>query len=255
MDEMIGGRLCHLVENRTGGSGTRGPVLFWGIGAGQEQWDKIKGHLRRLAPGIPWTLLAYGAEDWNGEFSPWPAAEEGLSSGELSSFTGRGGETLRWLTSCALPWVQRECGVREPKDRLLGGYSLAGLFSLWAFYQSGQFAGAASCSGSLWYPGWHEYAKTHSAPSGGMVYLSLGRKEERVRNPLISRVGMETRTQAARCSQDSHLQACVLEWNPGGHFSEPELRMAKGFGWLLHQWERNRQTEKDPAESRASGNL
>ena len=25
----------------------------------------------------------------------------------------------------------------------------------------------------------------------------------------------------------------ILEWNQGNHFKEPELRMAKGFAWLL----------------------
>ena len=28
---------------------------------------------------------------------------------------------------------------------------------------------------------------------------------------------------------------CVLEWNEGNHFKEPELWTAKGFAWLLNR--------------------
>ena len=28
---------------------------------------------------------------------------------------------------------------------------------------------------------------------------------------------------------------CVLEWNEGNHFKEPDLRTAKGFAWLLNR--------------------
>jgi hypothetical protein len=28
---------------------------------------------------------------------------------------------------------------------------------------------------------------------------------------------------------------CILEWNPGNHFREPELRTARAFAWLLRE--------------------
>ena len=30
---------------------------------------------------------------------------------------------------------------------------------------------------------------------------------------------------------------CSLEWNPGNHFKDPDLRTAKAFAWLLHDSE------------------
>lgn len=31
---------------------------------------------------------------------------------------------------------------------------------------------------------------------------------------------------------------CILEWNPGGHFKEPEVRTARAFAWVLQQLEK-----------------
>ena len=41
----------------------------------------------------------------------------------------------------------------------IGGYSLAGLFSLWAAYQTDVFSGFAAASPSVWFPGFIEYMK------------------------------------------------------------------------------------------------
>jgi hypothetical protein len=30
----------------------------------------------------------------------------------------------------------------------------------------------------------------------------------------------------------------TLEWNPGNHFRDADLRTAKAFAWILHQKER-----------------
>ena len=27
---------------------------------------------------------------------------------------------------------------------------------------------------------------------------------------------------------------CILEWNEGNHFKDPDIRTAKGFAWLLN---------------------
>lgn len=49
------------------------------------------------------------------------------------------------------------------KTYYLGGYSLAGLFSLWAAYQTNLFAGIAAASPSVWFPGFLDYAKLTSS--------------------------------------------------------------------------------------------
>ena len=57
------------------------------------------------------------------------------------------------------------------RRRFLCGYSLAGLFALWAVYQTDFFAGTAAVSPSVWYPGWLGYAEEHRALTPA-VYLS-----------------------------------------------------------------------------------
>jgi predicted alpha/beta superfamily hydrolase len=100
------------------------------------------------------------------------------------------------------------------------------------------FDGAASCSGSLWFPGWDSFCHTAQAPAGSIVYLSLGGKEEKTRNPAMAGIGDATRKLEQKLKQDPALQAVTLEWNPGGHFTEPQQRTAKGMAWLVHHMDR-----------------
>ena len=112
-------------------------------------------------------------------------------------------------------------------------YSLAGLFALWAGYQV-QFAGIAAASPSMWFPGFTDYMEQNS-PLTDNIYLSLGDKEEKTRNPVMSKVG-ECIREAYKCLQRKGID-CTLEWNSGNHFKEPDLRMAKAFAWVMERTE------------------
>ena len=63
------------------------------------------------------------------------------------------------------------------------------------------------------------------------VYLSLGDREEKVRNPVMAAVGENIR-RAYDCLAGQGVD-CVLEWNRGNHFTEPDIRTAKAFAWLI----------------------
>ena len=58
---------------------------------------------------------------------------------------------------------------------------MAGLFSLWAAYQTDAFAGVAAASPSIWFPDFLQYMKEHDIRTES-VYLSLGDREEKTRN-------------------------------------------------------------------------
>ena len=64
------------------------------------------------------------------------------------------------------------------------------------------------------------------------VYLSLGNREEKTRNPIMSTVGDRIREANELLKQRG--VNCTLEWNDGNHFREPDVRTAKGFVWLLN---------------------
>ena len=68
---------------------------------------------------------------------------------------------------------------------------------------------------------------------GSRIYLSLGKKEEKVRNITLSLIGDCTRELYHLYREAKEVQEIVLEWNNGNHFAETEERMAKGFLWLL----------------------
>ena len=68
------------------------------------------------------------------------------------------------------------------------------LFALWASYQTDKFEGIVAASPSVWFPKWIEYAKDNK-PLSKSIYLSLGDKEEKTKNPVMAQVGNAIRRQ------------------------------------------------------------
>lgn len=116
-----------------------------------------------------------------------------------------------------------------PCPVVLGGYSLAGLFALWAGTQHA-FSAVVGASPSVWYPHWIAFSESHPMRARA-VYLSLGDTEHKSRTPIMATVADCIRRQADIISAQ-HLTT-VLEMNPGNHFKDNGLRMAKGFAWAL----------------------
>lgn len=168
------------------------------------------------------SLVAFMIKDWNQELTPWTASPV---FGRVPF--GNGAEdTLKFITSRLLPEVQE-----ETIHKILGGYSLAGLFALWAGYQSDEFESIVAASPSVWYPKWVEYA-ANNKPHAKSVYLSLGDKEEKTKNPVMSQVGNAIRRQYELLTEQE--VKTILEWNVGNHFVDSEKRTAKGFAWLMN---------------------
>ncbi len=112
----------------------------------------------------------------------------------------------------------------------LGGYSIGALFALWTAYQTDVFSGVAAASPSLWYPDFIEYMEENKILTDA-VYLSIGTKEESIRNRVMSRIGDGIRAADAILSREDILK--TFEWNQGKHFQDQEKRTAMGFAWLL----------------------
>ena len=177
--------------------------------------------IKELSGGQSFCLKAVKVDNWNKDLSPWPAP----AVFGRDDFGAGAEETLAYLLTEAVPHK-----INSPQKVYIGGYSLAGLFALWAGYQTDAFSGIAAASPSIWFPGFTEYMKENELRAHA-VYLSLGDREERTRNPVMARVGDAIREAYA------HLQEtgvdCVLEWNKGNHFKEPDLRTARAFAWVM----------------------
>jgi len=164
-------------------------------------------------------LIAVKVNDWNQDLPPWKAPAVFGTEG-----FGEGAERT-------LKEVRKLCSEPD-KEYYLGGYSLAGLFALWASYETDVFKGIAAVSPSVWYPGFMEYMKARDIKTQ-YVYLSLGDKEEKTRNRVMAAVGECIREAQAWLTEQK--VNCILEWNPGGHFRDADRRVAKGYTWLLNK--------------------
>ena len=173
-------------------------------------------------------LVTISGLRWNQELSPWPV-ETVVSRDDR--FTGGAPSLLPLLTNEIVPQVE---GLLDapPAWRCLAGYSLGGLFAVWTAYQTDLFTRILSASGSMWYPGWLEYAQEHelAAPLQG-IYLSVGDKESTSRNSVLQTVG--ERTQALATLMAGRGVPAKFELNPGNHFKNPPLRVVKGIKWLM----------------------
>ena len=154
----------------------------------------------------PFSLVAFMIKDWNQELTPWVAPP---IFGK-TPFGDGAEKTLEFITSQLLPEVQENI-----PHIILGGYSLAGLFALWAGYQTDLFEGIAAASPSVWYPHWIDYA-SENKPFAKSFYLSLGDKEEKAKNPIMAQVGNAIRKQHELLTKQEI--NTILEWNVGNHF-------------------------------------
>lgn len=175
----------------------------------------------------PFLLAAIQIDNWNDDLSPWTAPPVWGKQG----FGGGAGDTLAWLQQI-VPSIRRQYSIKEDCKVILGGYSLAGLFALWAATQTNTLYGVAAASPSVWFPGWPEHEAAHPIQAQ-RVYLSLGDREEHTKNQTMATVGdniRALRTALTQCGKD-----CTLEWNAGGHFKDADLRTAKAFAWVMER--------------------
>lgn len=191
---------------------------------GQEDAQTVWAMLEEPKPA----LAAISGVDWNRDLSPWGAPRV-FRGGE--GFAGGGSAFLSVLTGQILPLVEAQLDV-VPASRAIAGYSLAGLFSLWAAFQTDMFDRVASISGSLWFDGFLNYMKSAAPPKDlRQVYLSLGNREKGARNQRMAAVEDCTR-QAVELLRGWDIPV-NFEMNEGGHFDNPPARIARGIAGLL----------------------
>ena len=207
------------------------------------------------------SLVNVGVNLWEENFSPW-CAPRVFAKG--SNFGDGAQKTLDTLINQVIPWAELEL-TEPPAYRVLVGYSLAGLFSLWAgvtqagapqqvargyqpddapsqpglssqFYAvpAPTFQRIGAVSGSFWFPGLLDYVDQQL--NGGAVglthaYLSLGDREERTPNPQIMHVRENAELLASKL--ESAGITSMFELNRGNHFQNVEGRMQKALDWLV----------------------
>lgn len=182
-----------------------------------------------------WTMVLVDGIDWNRDLTPWPA--KAVFRGQ-PDFGGEAKAHLRMLTEEIIPVV--EDGL-QPASRGIMGYSLAGLFAAYAALESGCFDFFASVSGSMWYPGFVEYA-TQKEMRVRCAYFSVGDREKLGRNAAFHSI--EECTQRVCDLLAMRGAKTVFELNPGGHFENVPGRMRRAAEWLKEALEEEERREK-----------
>ena len=176
------------------------------------------------------SFAAVGNLDWDADMSPWaipPIAKDDTPC------SGGADDYLQKLTDDILPEILRRISSK-PRYIALAGYSLAGLFAVYAIYKTELFARIASASGSFWYPDFLAYAqKTKTKRQPECVYFSLGDKEAKTKNKILRSV--EENTRRLKDFYEAAGIETVFEMNSGNHFQHADERMAKGIVWILRQ--------------------
>lgn len=180
-------------------------------------------------PALNFVLIA--SNNRTADYTPWP-----LQTSETMpiDFGGKSEEHLYFITTHVIPFCESEYGFTRSADkRAIGGYSLGGLFSIYAAVNSELFGTVLSCSSSLWYPGFLDYLKEHPFKAAHpKLYMSVGDQEgttaknltaDQTLNTLALKDWIEPRFQAG------DFQFTLEEGNHGNNISR---RVERAVEWV-----------------------
>lgn len=173
-------------------------------------------------------LVCISGLQWDEELSPWPS-DPVVSKDD--HFIGQADAYCRFLVQTIVPWVERQIDDLITR-RIIAGYSMGGLFSLYALYKTNIFSGAIVVSGSLWYPDFEVYALSHKfLKLPDFIYLSIGDKEKKTRNKALQKTEVIMKNLASFYREQGI--STMFELNSGNHFKDVALRIAKGIIWSV----------------------
>lgn len=214
----------------------------------EEKNDGVRREVDLIAQASPtgFAMVFFDCVEWARALMPW--ADDAVSR---DAEVGRHApDTLRFIERTLLPWLRERFGALPC---IIGGYSLGGLFALWAARNTDAFAAVAAASPSLWINGWGEYAAahpilppkattqhstlniSHSESRSSAIHLSLGDREEHCRNQRMKRIGDCVRAEHTLLCQQLSPTAVTLRWHEGGHFGAEAERTAEAFAWCIEQ--------------------
>lgn len=216
----IGGKTCRLFGSET-------PACLLVQPSARHENATLEAEAAQITAlnRIPFVLATIELEDWIIDLMPWP--DGNISRDPEAGQHGQ--ETLQYLLLSLIPEMHKRFG---PLPVILGGYSLGGLFGLWASTQTDSFRAIAAASPSVWIHGWLPYARKH-VTLANRVYLSLGEQEEHVKNQAIARVGDNLRAYHALLKEQLGPERCPLIWEQGNHFTDNKGRLARAFAWCM----------------------
>ncbi len=176
------------------------------------------------------TIVLIQGNDWENDFTPYPHPKV-FHGGH--DFGGKADVYLTDLVQNIVPKAEQKLGF-TPNIRILAGYSLAGLFALYAGMKRSLFNAICCCSGSLWYPDFLSRLSLLTPPKTlKQAYFSIGERESKNHNPYLSQA--ETCMIQARDYLASQGVKTIFQRESGGHFEPSAPRLARGLAWILSE--------------------
>ena len=214
------------------------------------------------------SLVCIGVDLWEENFSPW-CAPRVFAKGP--NFGDGAQKTLDTLINQVIPWAESEL-TESPAYRVLVGYSLAGLFSLWAGVSQQVVCGcqpddalsqpgpssqpgipqqvARGCqtddapvatfqrigavSGSFWFPGLLDYVDQQlNGGAVGLTHAYLSLGDREARTPNPQIMHVRENAELLASRLESAGITSMFELNRGNHFQNVEGRMQKALDWLV----------------------
>lgn len=169
------------------------------------------------------TVIALPVRDWNDSLTPWPAPR---IYRESEDFGGHAAVTLDELLR-AIPAIEQAEHL-TPCSRAICGYSLAGLFALYAFVSLEEFSACACLSGSVWYEGWVDHLRALDFDATGrFAYFTVGNKERKSRN----RIFRSVEDDMAACADTVRAKGGTADFLvcPGDHLHHIPERCSAGL--------------------------
>lgn len=207
----------------TGTGGASSPIIYV-INLPESPFDLAPIANRRAS-----SIVTVAINNWGDSLTPWPAK---ALYREEPDFKGEAPETLAELIDEAIPAIEQTEGL-TPTRRALCGYSLGGLFALYALTHASAFNACACLSGSVWYEGWVDHLRSLEFDAAGQfAFLSIGSKEKHAGPKPLHGV----QDNMAECAAILREHGCetVFEVGPGGHLSLQRERFDAGITALDH---------------------
>ncbi len=188
-------------------------------GNGKELWEEcIKINCKDFI------LVNISNINWNTEMTPWKMKSLYKDGFE---YEGKADDYIKELTCKIIPEIEENLNYK-PLYYGIAGYSLGGLFAIYALYKTDIFSIAISGSGSFWYSNFEKFVKENKfLKIPEKIYLSLGNKEKNSKNEILSKV--QDCTENIYNYYKSKNIDVFYELNDGGHFKDSFFRIAKGI--------------------------
>ncbi|WP_455716389.1 alpha/beta hydrolase [Anaerosporobacter sp.] len=187
---------------------------------------------------ISFIIIGVISEKRLDELTPWPS--EPLHK-RLPGFGGNGREYIQLIETKIKEEVdQKYRTLSSPESTGVIGYSLGGLNSIYAAFQTDCFGCFASMSGSFWYPEFVPYAvKEPILNKEARFYMSSGDSEG---------VGhKDIKKDAVACTSKIYdilvskvsTQRVTISWDKGGHHDNAYQRYQNAMLWLNNNLKSN----------------